>query len=94
MDDKNCRMHNVILGLDFGEKAGLLFDLTDKRVYYKDTFLMSAVDKPYRPDVHHVFGKEVQTSRNEGVGLPENDLSKIGEIHDEQEAAVSLIVRE
>ena len=32
MDDKECRMHNVILGKDFGEKASLIVYLTDHKV--------------------------------------------------------------
>ena len=64
MDDKDCQMHNVILGLDFGMKTGLLFDLTDKHVYYKDTFqIITALDGPYKPDVLDVFGGEARTSR-------------------------------
>ena len=93
-DDRDCHMHNVILGLDFGEKAGLIFDLKDKRVYYKDTFLiMTTLDEPYRPDVRDVFGEEARTTKKERINLPENDLNRIGEIRDEQEAVVNLIVR-
>ena len=29
LDDSKCKIHNVILGTDFGEKAGLVLDLTD-----------------------------------------------------------------
>ena len=47
MDDSACRMHNVILGNYFGVKAGLILDLTEQRVYYKDKYLMmSALDQP------------------------------------------------
>ena len=34
LDDTGCKMHNV-LGNDFGEKAGLIVNLTDHRVYYR-----------------------------------------------------------
>ena len=45
MDDKECQMRNVILGNDFGKRVGLIYDLANQRVYYKDTFLiMSALD--------------------------------------------------
>ena len=29
LDDSKCTMNNIILGNDFGEKAGLVLDLTD-----------------------------------------------------------------
>ena len=33
MDDKECRMRNVILGIDFGKRAGLMYDLAEQKVY-------------------------------------------------------------
>ena len=50
LDDSKCRMHNVILGNNFGEKAGLVVDLTDHRIYYEDTYLMMlALDGGHAP---------------------------------------------
>ena len=92
LDDSKCKMHNVILGNDFGEKAGLVLDLTDHRVYYKDTFLMmSALDGGYTPPADERKVREPVEVRE--VNLPENDLTAIGDLRDERDAVVSLLVR-
>ena len=80
LDDSKCKMHNVILGNDFGEKAGLILDLTDHRVYYKDTYLMSALDGGYTPPADERKVHESVEVRE--VNLPENDLTAIGDIRD------------
>ena len=83
-------MHNVILGNDFGEKAGLVVDLTDHRVYYKDTYLMmSALDGGHAPAADE---RDNNSAEVREVHLPENNLMAI-ELRDEKEAVVNLLVR-
>ena len=92
LDDSKCKVHNVILGTDFGEKAGLVLDSTDHRVYYKDTYLMmSALDGGYTPPADE--GKVRKSVEVREVNLPENDLTAIGDLRDEREAVVNLLVR-
>ena len=92
LDDSKCTMQNIILKNDFGEKAGLVLDLTDHRVYYKDTYLMmSALDGGYTPPADERKVRESADVRE--VNLPENDLTAIGDLRDEREAVVNLLVR-
>ena len=84
-------MHNVILGNDFGEKAGLVVDLTNHRVY-KDTYLlMSAMDGGHTPAADE--RKDHKSAEVREVNLPENDLMAIGDLRDEKEVVVNLLVR-
>ena len=54
----------MILGNDFGPKAGLILDLTEQRVYFKDTcLLMSALDQPYHPDVSNAIDNGASTPK-------------------------------
>ena len=92
LDDSTCKIHNVILGTDFGEKAGLVLDSTDHRVYYKDTYLMmSALDGGYTPPADE--GKVREPAAMRKVNLPENDLTAIEDLRDEREAVVNLLIR-
>ena len=55
MDDKECRMRNVILRIAFGKKAGLIYYLAEQKVYYKDNFMiMSRLDEPFGPQGQNV----------------------------------------
>ena len=88
LDDSKCRMHNVILGNDFGEKAGLIADLTDQ--FITRTFpLMSALDGGHTPAVDERRNHKSADVRE--VNLPENDLKAIGDLRDEKEAVVNLL---
>ena len=68
-------MRNVILGIDFGKRAGLIYDLAEQKVYYKDTFMiMSRLDEPSGPQGKNV--NDVPTGVPDvRFSLPENDLS-------------------
>ena len=56
LDDKDSRIHVVILANDLRKKAGFLIDLMEQPIYYKDTFLlMLALDELYKPNVCNVF---------------------------------------
>ena len=90
LDDSKCRMHNVILENDFGEKAGLVVDLTDHQTYYKDTYLMSALDGGHVSAADGRRGDNAAEERE--VHLPENDITAI-DVRDEKEAVVNLSVR-
>ena len=46
IDDAAWKMHNIVLGTDFGQIVRLISNLIDQSIYYKDMFLlMSASDK-------------------------------------------------
>ena len=82
LDDSKCKMQNVILRNNFGEKAGLVLDLTDHRGYCKDTYLMmSALDGEYTPPADE--RKDHKSVEVREVNLAENDLTAIGDLQDE-----------
>ena len=38
MNNSACNMHNLVLGVDIGQVAGLIVNLSEQRIYYKNTF--------------------------------------------------------
>ena len=86
-------MQNVLLGIDFGKRAGLMYDLAEQKIYYKDTFLlMLRLDGPNEPQERNV--NDVPTGVTDlRFSLPENDPLQIEDLRDTQVGVVNLIVR-